>query len=59
MSGVLDFAAGKYAVFVWPAYGVTAVMFAALILETLWRARRWRREVERREADAAARDGRP
>lgn len=59
MSGVLDFAAGKYAVFVWPAYGFTLVMFAALIVETLLRARRWRREVERRETDLAGGDPRP
>ena len=59
MSGGLDFAAGEYAVFVWPAYGLTVIVFAALVGETLWRARRWRREVERREADAAAKDARP
>jgi heme exporter protein D len=59
VSGVLDFAAGKYAVFVWPAYGLTAIVFAALIVETLLRARRWRREVEQCEARAAAKDGRP
>ena len=50
---MLDFSAGKYAVFVWPAYGVTAVVFAAMIADSLLRARRWRQEVRRRETEAA------
>jgi heme exporter protein D len=50
MSGMLDFDAGKYAPFVWPAYALTAVVFALLIADSLDRARRWRRAVERREA---------
>ena len=41
--------AGKYAAFIWPAYGVTALGFAWMIGATLLRARRWRREVERLE----------
>ena len=51
MTAVLDFAAGKYAVFVWPAYGLTALIFFVLIADTVLRARRWRKAVERREAD--------
>ncbi|MFZ5668115.1 MAG: heme exporter protein CcmD [Pseudomonadota bacterium] len=47
-----DFDAGRYAVFVWPAFAVTALTFAALIVDSLARARRWRREAERREADS-------
>ena len=47
----LDLDMGKYAVFVWPAYAVTAVVLAAMIADSLARARRWRRQVERREAD--------
>jgi heme exporter protein D len=43
---MLDFNAGKYAVFVWPAYGLTALVFAGLIADTLARARRWRRAAE-------------
>jgi heme exporter protein D len=45
---ILD--AGKYAAFIWPAYGVTAAGFAWMIGATLARARKWRREVERLEA---------
>jgi heme exporter protein D len=48
---MLDFDAGKYAAFVWPAYGLTAVVFAVLVADTLARARRWRAAVERREKD--------
>ena len=43
---MLDFAAGKYAAFVWPAYAITALVFAVLIIGALARARRWRRAAE-------------
>ena len=49
---MFDFDAGKYAVFVWPAYAITAVVFIALIADSLLRARRWRQAVEAREAEA-------
>jgi heme exporter protein D len=42
----------KYAAFVWPAYGVTALGFAWMVLDTLLRARSWRRKVEALEKDA-------
>ena len=38
--------AGKYAAFVWPAYGVSLLGFAWMIADTLGRARRWRREAD-------------
>lgn len=46
---MLDLDAGKYAAFVWPAYGVTALTFAVLIAWTLSRARRWRRKARKDE----------
>ena len=49
---MLDFAAGKYAVYVWPAYGLTALVFGLLIADSLARARRWRRSARTREAQA-------
>jgi len=49
---MLDFNAGKYAVFVWPAYGLTVLVFLVLIADTLARARRWRRAVEAEETEA-------
>ncbi len=48
---MLDFNAGKYAVFVWSAYGLSAVVFLGLILDSLLGARRWKREVEKREGE--------
>jgi heme exporter protein D len=51
---MLDFHAGKYAAFVWPAYGLTVLIIGALAADTLARARRWRRAVEAREAELAA-----
>ena len=38
--------AGKYDAFIWPAYGITALVFLILILGALNHARRWRRRVE-------------
>jgi len=48
-AGMLDM--GRYAAFVWPAYGVSAAGFAWMVVDTLVRAHRARREVERLEAD--------
>ncbi len=48
---MLDFNAGKYAVFVWSAYALSALVFLVLIVSSLLNARRWRREVLRREAE--------
>ena len=36
----------RYAPYIWPAYGVTALVFAWMVIDTLWRARRWRRRVD-------------
>jgi heme exporter protein CcmD len=41
---------GKYAFYIWPPYIVSALVIGGLTLDTLLRARRWKREVERREA---------
>jgi heme exporter protein D len=40
----------KYALFVWPAYAVTALAFAWMVVDTLVRVRAWRRRVDRLEA---------
>lgn len=47
-----DFDAGKYAVYVWPAFALTAAVFAWMIVDSLSAARRWRAEAERRQAEA-------
>jgi heme exporter protein D len=41
-----DLHAGKYAAYIWPAYGLTLLMFAVLIAGALGHARRWRRKAE-------------
>ena len=51
MSG-LDLDPGRYGGYIWPAYAVTALVVLALVIDTLLRARRWRRETERLQADA-------
>lgn len=43
---MLDLSAGKYAAFVWPAYGLTALVFAILIVGALAHARRWKKRAE-------------
>jgi len=42
----MDFDMGKYAAYVWPAYGAVAVVFGWMILDSLARARRWKRKAE-------------
>jgi heme exporter protein CcmD len=38
---------GRHAAFVWAAYAVTAPVLAGLVVDTLLKARRWRRAAER------------
>ncbi len=38
---------GRYALFVWPVYAISAAVLAWMVVDSLARARRWRREVER------------
>jgi heme exporter protein D len=47
---VLDLDMGRYAAFVWPAWGLSAVVLAALAARALIGARRWKRELARLEA---------
>lgn len=43
---MLHLGAGKYALYLWPAYGLTALVLVALVADSLARARRWRRAAE-------------
>jgi heme exporter protein D len=43
---MLHLETGKYALFVWPAYGLTALVFVVLIATSLAHARRWRKRAE-------------
>ena len=51
----LDLDAGKYAFYVWTAYGASAVIIVAMIADTLVRSAKWRRQVERLQAEKDAR----
>jgi heme exporter protein CcmD len=37
---------GQYDAFIWPAYAVTILVFAAMVAFSLNHARRWRRRYE-------------
>ena len=41
-----DLHTGKYAAFVWPAYGLTALVFVILVVGALGYSRRWRKRAE-------------
>jgi heme exporter protein D len=45
--------ADKYAAFIWPAYAISALGFLWMSLDTLGRARRWRRKAEALEKEAS------
>ncbi|WP_291839994.1 heme exporter protein CcmD [Brevundimonas sp.] len=48
---MLDFDMGKYAAYVWPAWGISAVVLAALAARALLAARRWSAQLKRLEND--------
>jgi heme exporter protein D len=43
---MLDFDAGKYAAYVWIAFGLTAVVLGAMIVSSLAHARYWKKRAE-------------
>jgi len=47
---VLDLDMSPYGAFVWPAWGISAVVLVALSARALIAARRWKRELARLEA---------
>jgi len=49
----LHFEAGKYALYLWPAYGLSAVVIAALIAEAVLKARYWSRKTEALDGKSA------
>ena len=53
---MLDLDTGKYALFVWPAYGISLIAFIGMIWASLGHARRWRMRAE--ELKAAETPGR-
>jgi len=45
-----DFDAGKYAIYVWPAFAATFVVLGYMVVDSLLRARKWKVEAERLQA---------
>jgi heme exporter protein D len=41
--------AGKYAAYVWPAYGVSALALIWMLVDSLVRARRWKARADARK----------
>ena len=54
---MLDLDAGAYAAFVWPAWGVSALVLIILTVRAVVASRKWKRELQRLDtaADEAAR----
>ena len=52
---MLDLDMSPYAAFVWPAWGVSALVLTALTVRAAAAARKWKRELHRLEAAAPAR----
>ncbi|NEX95079.1 heme exporter protein CcmD [Caulobacter sp. 17J65-9] len=48
---MLDLDMGRYGLFVWPSYAISAGVLIYLVVSTLLRARKWKAEVERREQE--------
>jgi heme exporter protein D len=46
---MIDLDMGRYAAFVWPAWGISALVLAALAARALIAARRWTAELTRLE----------
>ena len=42
----MGFDMGRYAAYVWPAYGAVAVVFLWMVIDSLARARRWKRKAK-------------
>ena len=43
---MLNFETGKYAFYIWTAYGLTFAVFAAMIIGVLLHSRRWKQRYE-------------
>jgi heme exporter protein CcmD len=46
MSDIGLFTSGKYAAFIWSAYGISALVLVVMVLAALGHSRRWRRRAE-------------
>ncbi len=51
---MLDLDMSPYAAFVWPAWAITAVVLAGLVVRAVTASRRWQSELKRLDAEARA-----
>lgn len=51
---MLDLDMTPYAAFVWPAWGISALVLTALTVRAVIAARKWKRELARLETDATS-----
>lgn len=45
---------GPYAAYVWPAWGISALVLGGLVVRTLMAARRWQKSLAELDGDARA-----
>lgn len=50
---MLDLDMAPYALFVWPAWGISAIVLAALVVRAVVTSRRWKAELKRLESEDA------
>ena len=50
---MIDLDMSPYAAFVWPAWGISAVVLTALAVRAVVAARRWNAELKRLDTDAS------
>ena len=51
---MLDLDMSPYAAFVWPAWGISAIVLTALVVRAVAASRRWKAELKRLETDGEA-----
>ena len=44
-----DFHTGRYAAYIWPAYGLTVLVLGWMVAATLLRARQWKARAEKKQ----------
>ncbi len=52
---MLDFDMSPYAAFVWPAWGISALVLGAVVARAIAASRQWKAELQRLDSDATGR----
>ena len=50
---MLDLDMSPYAAFVWPAWGISVIVLAAVVARTVTASRKWKAELKKLEGDAS------